>query len=62
MIKINESAIQKKVNDAVRSRIKRILTPEEFEKVQFIETETKLGWKTTKEIGDKISSGLKNDT
>ena len=62
MVTINKTAIQKKINDAIRSKIKKFLTPEEFGQVQFMETSGKLNWNTTKEIGEKIVDRLKTDT
>jgi hypothetical protein len=54
----NWQSIQKKLNDALRKKIQKVLTPEEFEKVEFSENRGQLKWSAAKEIQEKILKGI----
>jgi hypothetical protein len=60
MAKINNlNSIKKKTMEHLRSKIRAILTINEFQKVDFKETEGELKWDAPKEIQEKILKGIK---
>ncbi len=61
MATINIESIQKKLKEGIRNKIQRILTSDEFSKVEFLDSGDKLNWKAPRTIQEKILTGLKND-
>lgn len=61
MAKINNmDSIKKKVEEHLRSKVRAVLTPEEFKHVTFTKDGDILKWAaSTKEIRDKIEAGLR---